>query len=186
MGSPLGSGEDRKGRGQRRGMGRGFGVQREPSRGDGEFCMWLLLAMREREERELGWCFAQIWSWGPGKSCVTLSPTPRSFQSDLLGVWVSRRPLRQQCPLERVISAAQTRDLEIPFIKMNTHLCTTPDGGWGPGYRAITHGVWRDLGRGVVGEILSWGPASDSLLLSNYLGDCGDKSRSPKSGCPAG
>lgn len=167
-------------------MGRGFGVQREPSRGDGEFCMWLLLAMREREERELGWCFAQIWSWGPGKSCVTLSPTPRSFQSDLLGVWVSRRPLRQQCPLERVISATQTRDLEIPFIKMNTHLCTTPDGGWGPGYRAITHGVWRDLGRGVVGEILSWGPASDSLLLSNYLGDCGDKSRSPKSGCPAG
>ena len=31
-------------------MGRGFGVQWEPSRGDGEFCMWLLLAMRERGE----------------------------------------------------------------------------------------------------------------------------------------
>ena len=69
---------------------------------------------------------------------------------------------------------------------MNTHLCTTPDGGWGPGCGAITHGVWRDLGRGVAAEILSWGPASDSLLLSNYLGECGDKSRSPKSGRPAG
>lgn len=49
--------------------------------------MWLLLAMREREreERELGWYFAHIWSWGPGKSFVTLSPNPRSIQSYLSG-----------------------------------------------------------------------------------------------------
>ena len=40
---------------------------------------------REREERELGQYFAQIWSWGPGKSFVTLSPNPRSIQSYLSG-----------------------------------------------------------------------------------------------------
>lgn len=64
------------------GAGEGVRGGGEPSKGDGED-------------------FAQIWSWGPGKSCVT----PKSFQSDLPGVWVSRRPQRQQRPPERVTRA---------------------------------------------------------------------------------
>ena len=59
-------------------------------------------------------------------------------------------------------------------------------GGEAGGCGVITHGVWRGLGKGVEAEILSSGPAPDSLLLSNYPGDCGDKSYSAKSGCLAG
>ena len=41
------------------------------------------------------------------------------------------------------------------------------------------------LGRGIAVEIFSPGPASDSLPLSHYPGDCSDKSWPPDSGCPA-
>lgn len=55
-------------------------------------------------------------------------------------------------------------------------------GAAGPG--VITHRAWGAWAGGVTAEISSLGPAPDSLLLSNYCGDCCDKFWPPK--CLAG
>lgn len=80
---------------------------------------------------------------------------------------------------------AQTGDLEKPLRWTTIPLCRAQSGGWGS-WGDISQSMGGACAGGVATEISSLGPAPDSLLLSNYRGDCSDKFWPPKSGCLAG